>query len=385
MKTISEQIIQWRRAIHQYPELSYEEYETARFVEQQLKQMPHLQLERMTKTSVVATLKGEKAGKCIALRADMDALPIQEETDVPFQSKVAGVMHSCGHDAHTAMLLGAAKVLSEKGTQFEGEVRFIFQHGEEVAPGGAVDLVSQGVMKGVDFVFALHVHPSYEVGTFAMRSGKMNAAGDDFFIHIYGKGGHASEPHKTVDPLVIGSEIVLALQTIVSRKINPVDTPVLSVTMFQCGHAPNIIEDVARIGGTIRSHDEKVRVLSRQLLEKTVHSIATLHGAEASIEWQLGCAAVINDSAATSIGKEVATAIVGKENVRDIQDPLFISEDFSAYCEIVPGAIQLLGVYHERLGPAYPLHHAKFTLDESALVLGTHYFTQLVEKLCPKK
>ncbi|WP_010300726.1 M20 metallopeptidase family protein [Kurthia senegalensis] len=384
MERIAEQIIQWRRHIHENPERSYEEYETVAFVEKQLSTMPHLQLQRLTDTSIVATLKGVKKGKCVALRADLDALPIQEETTVPFKSKVPGMMHSCGHDAHTAMLLGAAKILSERGTQFEGEIRFIFQHGEEVAPGGAVDLVSKGVMNHVDFVFALHVHPSYETGTFAMRSGKMNAAGDDFFIHVYGKGGHAAEPHKTIDPLFIGTAIVQALQASIARKIKATTMPVLSVTMFQCGKVPNIIEDVALIGGTIRSHDEKVRVASRQIVEKTAHCIAALHGATASVQWQLGCAAVINDKEATEIGKQVAAKIVGKENVVCIEEPLFVAEDFAAYCEVVPGSIQLLGVHHEKLGTAYPLHHAKFMLDESALFLGTQYFTQIAEKICGK-
>ncbi|WP_010285847.1 M20 metallopeptidase family protein [Kurthia massiliensis] len=383
MEDLQKQIITWRRHLHMYPELSYEEVKTAQYVEQQLKQMAHFHITRLTPTSVLAVLKGKRPGKTVAFRADMDALPIQEDTDLPFQSKHDGVMHSCGHDAHTAMLLGAAKVLSERGQAFAGELRFVFQHGEEVAPGGAVDLVAQGIMNNVDYIFALHVHPEYETGQIAIRSGKMNAAGDDFAITVQGKGGHASEPYKAIDPLIIGTEIVTALQTIVSRKMPTFDTPVLSVTMFHCGQAPNIIDDVAKIGGTIRSHDERVRVASREQLEKIVHNICLMHGATAIITWDLGCAAVINDEEATHFAKQAAEAVVGVEQTVPIQEPLFIAEDFSAYTEVVPGAMQLLGVYNKALGDPYPLHHSKFRLDEKALINGTQYFVQLAAELCP--
>lgn len=383
MEDLQKQIITWRRHLHMYPELSYEEVKTAQYVEQQLKQMAHFHITRLTPTSVLAVLKGKRPGKTVAFRADMDALPIQEDTDLPFQSKHDGVMHSCGHDAHTAMLLGAAKVLSERGQAFAGELRFVFQHGEEVAPGGAVDLVAQGIMNDVDYIFALHVHPEYETGQIAIRSGKMNAAGDDFAITVQGKGGHASEPYKAIDPLIIGTEIVTALQTIVSRKMPTFDTPVLSVTMFHCGQAPNIIDDVAKIGGTIRSHDERVRVASREQLEKIVHNICLMHGATAIITWDLGCAAVINDEEATHFAQQAAEAVVGVEQTVPIQEPLFIAEDFSAYTEVVPGAMQLLGVYNKALGDPYPLHHSKFRLDEKALINGTQYFVQLAAELCP--
>lgn len=383
MQDLQKQIITWRRHLHAYPELSYKEVMTSAYVTEQLQMMPHLTITHFAPTSVLAVLKGDKPGKTIALRADMDALPIQEDTDLPFQSKHDGVMHSCGHDAHTAMLLGAAKALSERGTNFAGELRFIFQHGEEVAPGGAVELVAQGIMNDVDYIFALHVHPEYETGQIAIRSGKMNAAGDDFSITVHGKGGHASEPYKAIDPLIIGTQIVTALQTIVSRKMPTFDTPVLSVTMFHCGQAPNIIDDVAKIGGTIRSHDERVRVASREQLEKIVHNICLMHGATASITWDLGCAAVINDEEATALSRKAAEAVVGVPHTVHIPEPLFIAEDFSAYTEVVPGAMQLLGVYNKELGDPYPLHHAKFRLDEKALINGTQYFIQLAAELCP--
>lgn len=383
MKDLQKQLIIWRRHLHQYPELSYHEVETAAYVEKLLQTMPNLHLSKLTETSVLAVLKGTKPGKTIALRADMDALPIQEETDLPFQSKHADVMHSCGHDAHTAMLLGAARELSARGTDFAGEIRFIFQHGEEVAPGGAVDLVAKGIMNDVDYIFALHVHPDYETGQIALRSGKMNAAGDDFQITVRGKGGHASEPYKAIDPLIIGTEIVAALQTIVSRKMPTFDTPVLSVTMFHCGSAPNIIDDQAKIGGTIRSHNERVRVASREQLEKIVHNVCLMHGATASVDWDLGCSAVINDEEATAYAEQAAIAVVGEMRTVPIPEPLFIAEDFSAYTEVVPGAMQLLGVYNKALGDPYPLHHAKFRLDERALINGSRYFIQLAEDLCP--
>lgn len=385
-KDLHQQVIAWRQHLHMYPELSHQEHQTAQFIYEQLITFPHLEVKRLTETSVYACLKGTKTegqGHTILLRADIDALPIEEETDLPFKSKNPGVMHACGHDAHPAMLLGAAKVLAERGTDFNGEIRFIFQHAEEVTPGGAAQLVSLGVADNVDYAFALHVSPDYQVGQFAMKDGKFTAAADDFEIKIYGRGGHASTPEVAIDPLLIGSEMVVALQTIVSRKVPSIHAPVLTVAKFHCGTALNIIADTAELGGTIRSLDATVRVEARHHLEKIVNGIASMHGARVDIKWELGCPSVTNDKELTALSRQIAGDIVGAEGVQELPAPMFGTEDFADFSEIVPSSMQYIGVHNEDFGEAYPLHHPRFKIDEAALIYGVRYFEKIARTLCP--
>lgn len=385
-KDLHQQVIAWRQHLHMYPELSHQEHQTAQFIYEQLITFPHLEVKRLTETSVYACLKGTKTegqGHTILLRADIDALPIEEETDLPFKSKNPGVMHACGHDAHPAMLLGAAKVLAERGTDFNGEIRFIFQHAEEVTPGGAAQLVSLGVADNVDYAFALHVSPDYQVGQFAMKDGKFTAAADDFEIKIYGRGGHASTPEVAIDPLLIGSEMVVALQTIVSRKVPSIHAPVLTVAKFHCGTALNIIADTAELGGTIRSLDKTVRVEARHHLEKIVNGIASMHGARVDIKWELGCPSVTNDKELTALSRQIAGDIVGAEGVQELPAPMFGTEDFADFSEIVPSSMQYIGVHNEDFGEAYPLHHPRFKIDEAALIYGVRYFEKIARTLCP--
>ncbi len=385
-KDLHQQVIAWRQHLHMYPELSHQEHQTAQFIYEQLITFPHLEVKRLTETSVYACLKGMKTeghGYTILLRADIDALPIEEETDLPFKSKNPGVMHACGHDAHPAMLLGAAKVLAERGTDFNGEIRFIFQHAEEVTPGGAAQLVSLGVADNVDYAFALHVSPDYQVGQFAMKDGKFTAAADDFEIKIYGRGGHASTPEVAIDPLLIGSEMVVALQTIVSRKVPSIHAPVLTVAKFHCGTALNIIADTAELGGTIRSLDATVRVEARHHLEKIVNGIASMHGARVDIKWELGCPSVTNDKELTALSRQIAGDIVGAEGVQELPAPMFGTEDFADFSEIVPSSMQYIGVHNEDFGEAYPLHHPRFKIDEDALIYGVRYFEKIARTLCP--
>lgn len=385
-KDLHQQVIAWRQHLHMYPELSHQEHQTAQFIYEQLITFPHLEVKRLTETSVYACLKGTKTegqGYTILLRADIDALPIEEETDLPFKSKNPGVMHACGHDAHPAMLLGAAKVLAERGTDFNGEIRFIFQHAEEVTPGGAAQLVSLGVADNVDYAFALHVSPDYQVGQFAMKDGKFTAAADDFEIKIYGRGGHASTPEVAIDPLLIGSEMVVALQTIVSRKVPSIHAPVLTVAKFHCGTALNIIADTAELGGTIRSLDATVRVEARHHLEKIVNGIASMHGARVDIKWELGCPSVTNDKELTALSRQIAGDIVGAEGVQELPAPMFGTEDFADFSEIVPSSMQYIGVHNEDFGEAYPLHHPRFKIDEDALIYGVRYFEKIARTLCP--
>ncbi|MFJ7668891.1 M20 family metallopeptidase [Lysinibacillus sp. NPDC097195] len=383
---LKQQVIAWRQHLHMHPELSHQEYQTAQYIYDQLITFPNLEVKRLTETSVCAFLKGTKMdgqGHTILLRADIDALPIEEETDLPFKSKNPGVMHACGHDAHPAMLLGAAKALAERGTDFNGEIRFVFQHAEEVTPGGAAQLVSLGIADNVDYAFALHVSPDYQVGQFAMKDGKFTAAADDFEIKLYGRGSHASMPEVAIDPLLIGSEIVVALQTIVSRKVPSIHAPVLTVAKFHCGTALNIIADTAELGGTIRSLDATVRVEVRQHLEKIVNGIASMHGATAEIKWELGCPSVTNDKELTALSRRIATDIVGVEGVQELPAPMFGTEDFADFSEAVPSSMQFIGVHNEDFGEAYPLHHPRFKIDEDALIYGVRYFENIARTLCP--
>ena len=383
---LKQQVIAWRQHLHMHPELSHQEYQTAQYIYDQLITFPHLEVKRLTETSVCAILKGTKTeghGHTILLRADIDALPIEEETDLPFKSKNPGVMHACGHDAHPAMLLGAAKALAERGTDFNGEIRFVFQHAEEVTPGGAAQLVSLGIADNVDYAFALHVSPDYQVGQFAMKDGKFTAAADDFEIKLYGRGSHASMPEVAIDPLLIGSEIVVALQTIVSRKVPSIHAPVLTVAKFHCGTALNIIADTAELGGTIRSLDATVRVEARRHLEKIVNGIASMHGATVEIKWELGCPSVTNDKELTALSRRIATEIVGVEGVQELHAPMFGTEDFADFSEAVPSSMQFIGVHNEDFGEAYPLHHPRFKIDEDALIYGVRYFENIARTLCP--
>ncbi|MFJ5767005.1 M20 family metallopeptidase [Lysinibacillus sp. NPDC093210] len=385
-KDLKQQVIAWRQHLHMHPELSHQEHETANYIYNQLITFPHLEVKRLTETSVCAFLKGTKTegnGHTILLRADIDALPIEEETDLPFKSKNPGVMHACGHDAHPAMLLGAAKALAERGTDFNGEIRFVFQHAEEVTPGGAAQLVSLGIAENVDYAFALHVSPDYKVGQFAMKDGKFTAAADDFEIKIYGRGSHASMPEVAIDPLLIGSEMVVALQTIVSRKVPSIHAPVLTVAQFHCGTALNIIADTAELGGTIRSLDATVRVDARRHLEKIVNGIASMHGATVEIKWELGCPSVTNDKELTALSRRIAGDIVGAEGVQELAAPMFGTEDFADFSEAVPSSMQFIGVHNEEFGEAYPLHHPRFKLDEDALIYGVRYFENIARTLCP--
>lgn len=248
---LRDQVVAWRRHLHQHPELSFQEHETARFVHDTLVGFGNLTVTRPTETSVLARLVTGRPGPTLAFRADMDALPIHEENDHEFVSTVPGVMHACGHDGHTAVLLGVAKILLERRDELSGELRFIFQHAEEVLPGGAQAMVDAGVMDGVDLVVGQHVWSLLEEGQVAFREGPMMAAPDTFWITVRGKGGHAAQPNKSVDPVMIGAQVVMALQTVVSRVVDPIEPAVVSVTQFNAGTIHNVIPEEAKLAGTV--------------------------------------------------------------------------------------------------------------------------------------
>lgn len=380
---IKQTLIEWRRHFHKNPEISYREYSTSDYIYETLQSFGNIEVSRLTPTSVLGVLKGTLTGesKTIILRADIDALPIQEETKSEFKSVNDGVMHACGHDAHAAMLLGAAKILSQEQDNLTGEIRFIFQHAEEEYPGGAHEIVNCGVAEGVDYAYALHVSPEHPTGTFSIKKGAWCAAADEFYITIHGSGGHAAKPDSTIDPIIVGAEFTTAVQSIVSRKISPVSVPVISVTNFHAGEVVNVIPGKVEISGTIRSLDESSRLKARDELERILKGVTLAHDTTYDIRWDIGYPAVVNDEKATDISRKVFEQIVGEENIIEVEHPSFGTEDFSSFSSVVPGSMQQLGVYSEDMGNSYPLHHPKFNIDENALLFGVEYFVEIARTL----
>jgi amidohydrolase len=364
MEVPEEQVIEWRRHLHRHPEPSFEERETAAFVAQTLEGFEGLQIERPTENSVLARLATGRPGPTVALRADIDALPITEESGVDFASENPGAMHACGHDGHTAMLLGAAKVLSA-GDLPGGEVRFIFQHAEESPPGGARDLVAAGVLDGVDLVYGCHLWTPLELGKVAVRPGPFMAASDFLKLKITGRGGHAGLPHDAIDPIAIAAQVVTNLQHVVSRGIDPLRSAVLTIGAFHAGDAPNVIPEVAELEGTARSFDPEVRERLPELIERIAAGVAGAHGAQAELEYVRGYNAVVNDENAA----ELVRGVVPGEALTDL-DPIMGGDDFSAYLAEVPGCYAFIGAGSEEAGATYMHHHPRFRIDERALATG---------------
>ncbi|WP_447872507.1 amidohydrolase [Serratia fonticola] len=378
---VEQQVLQWRRHIHANPELSFQEAQTADYIAGQLASLGPLKITRPTPNSVVAELQGTAPGPCYALRADIDALPIQEESDEPFCSTRPGVMHACGHDAHSAMLLGAASVLCQLQAQLQGSVRFIFQHAEEVPPGGAQQLVDLGVLDGVKMIFGLHVMPNFPTGEVGLKQGVFSGSSDNFDIVLQGKGGHGSMPHLCIDPVTIGAEIVSALQQIVARKLDPLNAPVLTVATFQAGDSYNVIPDTARLAGTLRTHNQEVRDRVPLLVEQTVAGISQAHGASYKVDWTRGYTIGNNHPDACVIAREVVAEAVGPQALRELTSAMFGSEDFSSYQEKVPGCFLFIGSGNEAIGATYGVHNPRFKLDEAAMQIGVKLHVGFIRHL----
>ncbi|MFC3860283.1 M20 family metallopeptidase [Deinococcus antarcticus] len=369
---LSKQVVEWRRHLHRHPELSFQEHRTAQFVEDALRKLPNLTVSRPTPTSVLAVLKGQAGpGKTVLLRADMDALPIEEETGLDFASSHPGVMHACGHDGHTAMLLGAATLLSAQPEMLHGEVRFIFQHAEELPPGGAQELVDAGIMDGVDVVMGAHLMSPVPTGVVVVKGGPLMAAADRFSLTIQGKGGHGAMPHQTIDPVVIAAQVILALQTIVSRTLDPMDTAVVTVATLEAGIAQNVIPDTVTLGGTIRTFNPEVRQLIPERMEAIVKGITQAHGATYRFDYLQGYRATTNDDTVARRLQDVVRQVLPDVQLLTDPNPLMGSEDFSAYMTKAPGTFVLIGAG----GPdAAPHHHPKFDVDEAALEHGVKVY-----------
>lgn len=368
-----ETIINWRHWLHQHPELAFQEYETSQYIVNALTEMGNIEVIRPTKTSVLGIIKGEKPGKTIGLRADIDALPISEESDLPYKSQTEGVMHACGHDTHAAMLLGAAAILSKITDQLHGTVKLIFQHAEELTPGGALDIIASGCLDDVDYFYGSHVFAPKTVGTFETISGPCMASQDSFNLRIQGKGAHGSMPEQSIDPIMIGANIVMNLNQIVSRNVGPLQNVVISMGRFTSGNIFNIIPDTAELEGTIRTNTKETRAFVEQRIRDVIDGICKAHGADYELKYTNGYGAVINDEHCTAIAKKVGIELLGEqawsEGVRKMG-----SEDFSYYQEKAPGTYVFLGGGSEAEGCNFVNHHPKFQVSDKVLTTGVKLY-----------
>lgn len=372
-------IVALRRQFRSNPEISGQEFNTQRVIMEELAGQG-LKPRPIAGTGVIAEVCGSRPGKRVAVRADMDALPLADECNRPYRSQVPGVCHACGHDGHIAAVLGVAKVLNALKNDFAGEVRLLFQPSEEVGPGGAAGMIKEGALDGVDYVIGAHLWQPLPVGTMGISYGRMLAQPGRFTIQIQGKGGHGSMPHQTVDSILIGAQIAVALHTIVSRNIDPLEPAVLSIGMIRAGETFNIIPDTAVLKGTVRCFGQTIMEEIFQRIESIVQGICAAYGAGYRLEKGLGPPALINNR---DVVKTVAAAgheTLGRDSVSEIQ-PVMISDDFSRYLQAVPGAYLFIGSGNEQKGIVFPHHHPKFDLDETALAYGTEIMVRAVLKL----
>jgi amidohydrolase len=366
-------VIADRRYLHEHPELAFEEYETSKFVAERLASLGVEDVRTgIGGTGVTGLIRGGKGdGKVVLVRADMDALPIHEENDVAYKSTKPGVMHACGHDAHTAMLLGLTRLLVDRKGEFAGTVKVLFQPAEEVPPGGAIGMIRDGALEDphVDAVLGLHVSSETPAGKIAMRAGAGSASSDRFRITIKGKGGHAASPHEAVDPVVIGSQIVLAFQTLVSRETNPIESAVVSTTAFLAGEAFNVIPDTAELRGTVRTLNQEVREHLEKRLVEVASGIARAGGAEAIVDFRRGYPGIVNEAGMTELVRKAAIEAVGEDNV--IESPIGMGgEDFAYFSLERPGCFFNVGTRNEERGIIWGHHHPRFDVEEEGMSAG---------------
>lgn len=360
-----------RRHLHAHPELSYAEFETSKFIQQKLSEL-NIAFTIMAGNGVVGLLKGKNAdSRVVALRADMDALPITEENEEDYVSKNPGVMHACGHDVHTACLLGAAKILQETKEEWEGTIKLIFQPGEERNPGGASLLIKEGVLENPkpEKIFALHVHPTLPVGNFSFRAGMAMASADEIYITIKAKGGHAAAPQHTADPILIASQLVVSLQQIISRNNNPFNPSVLSICAFNGGNTTNVIPSEVKLMGTFRAMNETWRFAAHQLIINQTNLLVQAMGAAADVKIDVGYPFVFNDEALTLHAKKMAEEYMGKEQVSETELRMG-AEDFAFYSHKIPGCFFRLGVGNIDKNINQQVHTSRFRVDEDALAYG---------------
>jgi hippurate hydrolase len=360
-----------RHHLHANPELSYKEFETAKYVKAQLAAMGISSEEKAT-TGLVAIIEGQNpTSRIIALRADMDALPIQEQNDVPYKSTVPGVMHACGHDVHTSILLGAAKILLATKDSWEGTVKLFFQPGEEKNPGGASYMIRDGALQNPvpEAIVALHVHPGLETGKLSFRKGRVMASADEIYMTIKGPGGHAASPHLAADTILIASHVIISLQQIISRNRNPVSPSVLSICSVQGGFTTNVIPSEVKLMGTFRAMDEQWRYKAHELITKTAKGVAESMGAEIDVLIDVGYPTVDNDPAFTDTAWKLADDYMGAQNVLETEMRMG-AEDFGYYTQEIPGCFFRLGVRDEAAGIVHNVHTPHFNVNEEAIEIG---------------
>ncbi|MEL7067592.1 MAG: M20 family metallopeptidase [Cyanobacteria bacterium J06581_3] len=371
---LSPRLIEIRRHLHAHPELSGQEYKTAAYIAGVLSSCGYQVQEMVGKTGVVAELKGHRKpnGDVLAIRTDMDALPIAEKVDLPFTSTSPGIMHACGHDVHTTVGLGTAMVLSElageRETLFPSTTRFLFQPAEETAQ-GARWMIEDGVMKDVSAIFGVHTFPSIQAGTIGLRQGALTAAADDLEIVIFGESGHGARPHQAVDAIWIAAQVITQLQQSISRTINPLHPAVITIGQISGGRASNVIADQVRLTGTVRSLHEDTHAMLPDWITKIATEICELHGATCQVNYTRRCTSVLNDADLTHLVAECAAEALGRDRIEWIADASMGAEDFANFTDIAPGTMFRLGVgFTDR--PNHPLHHPCFEADERALIAG---------------
>ena len=370
-KEYANEFIEIRHHLHSHPELSFKEFSTSAFVQQKLSSWG-IPFEVKAVTGVVALIRGREPGqRVIALRADMDALPITEENDVPYRSLNTGIMHACGHDVHTTCLLGAARILNDLKEEWEGTVKLIFQPGEEKNPGGASLMIKEGVLEDPkpSGIFALHVHPGVETGLLSFRGGMIMASADEIYITIRSKGGHAAAPQITADTILIASHLVVSLQQIISRNNSPFNPSVLSITSFQGGNTTNVIPSEVKLMGTFRAMNEEWRFHAHELIKKQTLELVHAMGAEAVITIDVGYPFVLNDETLNNAARKKGEEYVGAENVVTTELRMG-AEDFAFYSHQIPGCFFRLGAGNKAKGITSGVHTPTFNIDENAIEIG---------------
>lgn len=364
-----EEMVIIRRYLHEHPELSHEEVHTPAYIAKFHRELGLEVREGVGGRGVVATLRGGNPGKTVAIRADFDALEIEELNDIPYKSKNPGIMHACGHDGHTATLLVLAKVLVEMQEQITGTIVFIHQHAEELTPGGARAMIADGCLDGVDVIYGTHLWAPTPLGEISVREGAIMAAADCFEMTIQGKGGHGAEPQHSVDAIVVGAQFVTQLQTLVARRVSPLEAAVVTVGHFVANNPFNVIADSVAIKGTVRTFNEQVRLQLKQEIENLLHATTTGMNASYTFNYLDGYSPVINDAEQTAFIAQIAEQVPGVDHVRTCE-PFMIGEDFGYYLQHVPGTFFMTGAKDPVWEDVYPHHHARFNFDERAMLIA---------------
>jgi len=371
-------MVRWRRYLHQYPELSFQESETSRWIAAELEELGCTVQKGIGGHGLTVSIKGGKPGPVIALRADIDALPIQDEKQCDYASKVPNVMHACGHDGHTAALLAVAAYYMSCREELAGERRLLFQPAEEVTPGGAVRMIADGALEGVSAIFGVHLWTPLPYGQAASAAGPLMSAADDFFIEITGRGGHGGLPHESIDTIMIGVTLVQAIQTIVSRIVNPLHPAVVTIGSFQAGSAPNVIAETCQLKGTVRTFDENTRTMIHERLAALIDHICSMYGAAYTFDLKIGYPPVVNDPMEAERFFRIGGTVFGEAGLVQ-SDKITVAEDFAYYLQEVPGCFVFVGAGNLERGASYPHHHPKFDIDERAMLQASRLLIAMAE------